>query len=84
MAGALNVHGTVTDHDGTVHERVQTIVRQNVATLRRRNSTGGAVIQKAGVVSVTGDPSNKQLRVVTFDDGTEWRVVRSKRPCCGG
>jgi hypothetical protein len=82
MAAALNVYGKVTART-VLYEKVQLIVRQNVATLRHRGSQG-AILQQAGVVSVTVDPENRALQRVTFDTGEIWVVERTKRPCCGG
>lgn len=82
MAAALNIHGDVTDDQGTRYENVQVVVRQNIVTLRRGTEQ---LAWRDQVASVTAPPGAPRLRKITFADGAEWMAERAKRPCgCGG
>ncbi len=59
--------------DGVAYERVQVIVRENTATVRKR---GAELITRKGDVVAVERPDRKTW-TIRFADGVAWAVTRS-------
>lgn len=82
MSAMLNWNADLVVVDGGVERsKVQVVVRNNVATVRSRQSQS-VTDQRDEVVGVMPVTGNVRQRTITFADGSTWLVQKAKGCGC--